>query len=41
MILYWVIRLAVRHGMQDAQRQSRTDRAVAEVAETIRREQAT
>lgn len=39
--LYWVIRLAVRHGIQDTQRHARADRAVAEVAETIRRQQAT
>ncbi len=25
--LYWVIRLAVRHGIQDTQRRSRADRA--------------
>lgn len=39
--LYWVIRLAVRHGIQDTQRHSRADQAGAGVAETIRRQQAT
>ncbi|HSU01915.1 MAG TPA: hypothetical protein VLK03_05145 [Nocardioides sp.] len=35
-ILYWVIRLAVRHGMEDAQRTRQGDRKRAEIAEAIR-----
>jgi hypothetical protein len=39
--LYWVIRLAVGHGIQDARRAEGTARAVAGVSETIRRQRAT
>jgi len=39
-ILYWVIRLAVRHGMEDAQRTRQGDRKRAEIAEAIRQRQA-
>jgi hypothetical protein len=39
--LYWVIRLAVSHGIQDARRAEGTARAVAGVSETIRRQRAT
>ncbi len=38
-ILYWTIRLAVRHGMEDAQRIAQGDRKWAEISETIRRHQ--
>ncbi|WP_224273910.1 hypothetical protein [Nocardioides lacusdianchii] len=41
LVLYWVIRLAVRHGMEDAQRIRQGDRKRAEISETIRRHQAT
>jgi hypothetical protein len=41
LLLYWVIRLAVRHGMEDAQRIRQGDRKRAEISETIRRHQAT
>ena len=37
-IFYWVIRLAVRHGIEDAQRIARADRRRAEA---IRRHQET
>lgn len=40
-VLYWVIRLAVRHGMEDAQRIRLGDRKRAEISETIRRHEAT
>jgi hypothetical protein len=36
-LLYGVIRLAVRHGMEDAQRIRQGDRKRAEISETIRR----
>lgn len=39
--LYWVIRLAVSHGIQDARRAEGTAQAVAGVSETIRRQRAT
>lgn len=41
LVLYGVIRLAVRHGMEDAQRIRQGDRKRAEISETIRRHQAT
>ncbi len=41
LLLYWVIRLAVRHGMEDAQRIRQGDRKRAEISKTIRRQQAT
>lgn len=41
LVLYWVIRLAVRHGMEDAQRIRQGDRKRAEISETIRRHEAT
>ena len=40
-ILYWIIRLAVRHGVQDAHRANRIDDATAALRGTIRRQQAT
>ena len=39
--VYWVIRLAVSHGIQDARRAEGAARAVAGVSETIRRQRAT
>jgi len=39
--VYWIIRLAVSHGIQDARRAEGTARAVADVSETIRRQRAT
>lgn len=39
--LYRVIRLGVRHGIQDTQRHARADQAAAGIAKTIRRQQAT
>ena len=39
--LYWVIRLAVRHGIQDVRRVERSVAAAAGVSETIRRQRAT
>ena len=39
--LYWIIRLAVRHGVQDVERDARTTRSSARVSETIRRQRAT
>ena len=39
--LYWVIRLAVRHGIQDTQRHARAAQVAAGVSRTIRRQQAT
>ncbi|HEV2798582.1 MAG TPA: hypothetical protein VGV65_13280 [Nocardioides sp.] len=35
-ILYWIIRLAVRHGVRDSRRPSSAERA-AEVSEALRR----
>jgi hypothetical protein len=40
-VCYWIIRLAVRHGIQDTHRRVRVDRATAGIGETIRRQQAT
>jgi hypothetical protein len=37
-VAYWVIRLAVRHGVQDARRPSAAERA-AEVSEALQRHQ--
>jgi len=39
--LYWIIRLAVRHGVQDARRTERAASTAAGVGETIRRQHAT
>ena len=39
--LYWIIRLAVRHGIEDARRVTRVDRSAVAVSETIRRQRAT
>ena len=39
--LYWIIRLAVRHGIQDVRRDERSAAAAAGVSETIRRQRAT
>ena len=39
--LYWIIRLAVSHGIQDARRAEGAARAVAGVSDTIRRQRAT
>ena len=41
LVLYWVIRLAVRHGMEDAQRIRQGDRKRTEISEAIRRHEAT
>ena len=38
--LYWIIRLAVRHGIADTRRRGHADEA-AGVSETIRRQRAT
>lgn len=37
-VAYWIIRLAVRHGVQDSRRPSAAERAV-EVSEALRRHQ--
>ena len=39
--LYWIIRLAVRHGIQDTRRVARARDAAAGVRQTIDRQQAT
>lgn len=39
--LYWIIRLAVRHGIRDVRRAQDRAQAVAGVTETIRRQRAT
>ena len=39
--LYWIIRLAVRHGVEDARRVTRAESAAVGVRETIRRQRAT
>jgi cytochrome c biogenesis protein CcdA len=39
--LYWVIRLAVRHALEDARRLERVERSATGVSETIRRQRAT
>ena len=39
--LYWIIRLAVRHGIQDAHRIARARESAAGVRQTINRQQAT
>lgn len=39
--LYWIIRLAVRHAIQDTRRDERAVSAASGVSETIRRQQAT
>ena len=38
--LYWIIRLAVRHGIDDSRRVARGRESAAGVRETIRRQQA-
>lgn len=39
--LYWIIRLAVRHGIQDTHRMARARESAAGVRQTIARQQAT
>jgi len=39
--LYWIIRLAVRHGIEDGRRIDRTRASAAGVSATIRRQRAT
>jgi hypothetical protein len=39
--LYWIIRLAVRHGIQDTRRTTRARESAAGVRQTIDRQQAT
>ena len=39
--LYWIIRLAVRHGIQDTHRIARARESAAGVRQTINRQQAT
>lgn len=39
-IVYWIIRLAVRHGTLDAYRIDRTDRRIAEMQAATRRPEA-
>ncbi len=39
LVVYWIIRLAVRHGTLDAYRIDRTDRRIADMKAASRREQ--
>ena len=39
--LYWIIRLAVRHGIEDGRQVDRARASAAEVSATIRRQRAT
>ena len=39
-VLYWLIRLGVSHGVQDAARQLAQEPAAGRVSETIRRQRA-
>ena len=39
--LYWIIRLAVRHGIQDTHRTTRARESAADVRQTINRQRAT
>lgn len=41
LVVYWIIRLAVRHGTLDAYRIDRTDRRIAEMQADMRRRGAT
>jgi MFS superfamily sulfate permease-like transporter len=40
LVVYWVVRLAVRHGTLDAYRLDRTDRRIAEMQAAVRRQEA-
>jgi hypothetical protein len=40
LVVYWLIRLGVRHGTLDAYRIDRTDRRIAEMQAATRREEA-
>lgn len=40
LVVYWVVRLAVRHGTLDAYRIDRTDRRIAEMQAAVRRQEA-
>jgi MFS superfamily sulfate permease-like transporter len=40
LVVYWVVRLAVRHGTLDAYRLDRTDRRIAEMPAAVRRQEA-
>jgi hypothetical protein len=40
LVVYWIIRLAVRHGTLDAYRIDRTDRRIAEMQAAARRQEA-
>ncbi|MDZ5662232.1 hypothetical protein SFC79_10690 [Nocardioides sp. S-58] len=39
-VVYWIIRLAVRHGMLDAYRIDRTDQRIATMKNDLRRREA-